>query len=74
MTLVNAHFAKADRAEQSTAGGVLDEDARNELPEAGIAGGGEERFHRHPSGTATARGAGGIDRELGDAGVQSRGR
>src|SRR3954447_26741792 len=69
MPLVNADLAKPECTKQSAAGVVLDEDARDQLPEARIARGGEERFHRHASGAASARGAGGVDGELGDAGV-----
>jgi hypothetical protein len=42
VSLIDSHFAKAKTLDQSAAGGVLDEDARDQFPEAGFSGGVEK--------------------------------
>src|SRR5204862_3391104 len=66
MALVNPDLAEAQAAQHRAAGFVLDEDAADQLPEAGGVSGGQQRFHRGAAGAAAALGARDIDRELGD--------
>src|SRR5207253_8560454 len=67
--LVDADLAEAERAEERAAWRVLDKDAREQFPEAGPLGDGDQRLHRQPARAATTRLARYVDRELGDAGV-----
>src|ERR1019366_7505462 len=69
MPFVNAHLTKAEGAHQTAAGNVLDENTRDELPETSSTSSDEQRFHRRAASTSSSRGAGGVNRELGDAGV-----
>src|SRR5207244_11625709 len=67
--LVTPDTAEAQAAQHRAAGFVRDEDAADQLPEAGAVSGGQQRFHRGAAGAAAALGARDIDRELGDPGV-----
>src|SRR5262245_56766941 len=69
MPLIHSDLAEADAAEQAVARRVLNKDTRDELPETGGARGVDQGEHGHAAGTAPARLARGVDRELGDAGV-----
>jgi hypothetical protein len=69
MSLVDADLAKADLAQQRSAGQILHEYPRHELPEAGRARRLDQRLHRYPAEAQAAAGAVDIDREFADAGV-----
>ena len=73
MLFIDTDLAEAQRSQQC-GWRRSDEDARNQLPQAGLLSCVDQRIHRQPARAVAALPAGDIHRELGDAGVAHRGR
>jgi hypothetical protein len=66
VALVDADDAKAAAFVEGEAGGVLDEDAGDKLPEAALGVSAAERVEGRAAGAGALRGARDVDRVLGD--------